>query len=253
GDGVLVAVDLLERLRGRPQEVVACAGQVEPFQLALLDCIQKMDVGAVLAAGQLALLTGESPGVPFRGEVPARVLFRGPGVLAGVVLPIIVHRTPRRLEIVLVLVPGLFGRAEIRAEQPDEGVVPTLPLRLGAGVLPERRAMHPPGAVDQKVDERPRGAVGQDGPVAAPQGIAPPRGEQRPQRDGLAVPYPLYILPQGRAGIELDPDRPRDDRAGAADVPRLDVQPGPDLREAEVGRESLLEPLRRLAPRRVDP
>src|SRR5207245_2116616 len=126
-------------------------------------------------------------------------------------------------------------------------------LGFRAGVLPERGAVRLLRAVDQEVDERPRSAVSQDRPVTAPQRVARLRGEQGAQGDRLTAPYLLYVLPQGGAWIELDPHRSRLDRAGPADVPRLDVQPRAYLRESEVGREPFLEPLRRLVPRPVGP
>ncbi len=66
GDGVVEPLELLERLRGRPQEVVGGARQIETVEILLPRLVQDQDVLVVLVRCQGALLTREAPGVPFR-------------------------------------------------------------------------------------------------------------------------------------------------------------------------------------------
>ena len=104
------------------------------------------------------------------------------------------HYSDTLLEIDLVLVPRLLERQQVGAEQTDERVVAPLSLRLRAGVLLERGAVRPLRAVDQEVDDRPRGAVGQDRPVSAPQRIARLRGQKGAQGDPLAAGDLLQVV-----------------------------------------------------------
>src|SRR5437899_11214188 len=118
----------------------------------------------------------------------------------------------------LVGVPGVLQGAEIRAEQTRECLDATLPLRLQAGVLPERRPVAPPVAVQQEMDQRPGRAVGENGPIGAPERIAGPGDEQGAQGDRPLVLHLLQILEERHARVELQPHLSGDDRPGPADL-----------------------------------
>src|SRR6266571_1815968 len=156
-------------------------------------------------------------------------------------------------QVALVVVPGVLQRTEVRAEQARERLDAALTLGLLARVVAERRPVAAPAAVQEEVDQRPGGAIGEDSPVAAPERITRPGGDQVTQGDRPLLLYPLYVLEQGHARIELQPHLAGDDRPRPADLPGLDVQAPAHLGESEVGRQPLLEPLRCLSPGPVGP